>query len=208
MSSLDQGTQFSDAEANWENTENNAAVYRLSQNPEEIAAKYRPYLKTLAEVEFPEALKTRVDDSDLVQESLMKACRDLSGFRGTTEAELKTWLVQIMRNQLTDMVRFHGRQQRDILEESRTGLSGVCSRVESPSDRLKKNETYEWFWRHVETLPEDYRTVILLRQQQDLSFVEIATQMQRSPDAARMLWGRAIVALGELLEEAGVSVDL
>jgi RNA polymerase sigma-70 factor (ECF subfamily) len=201
MSSLDNGADLLPGD-------DDATMVWFRQNPEEIAAMYRPYLKTLAAVEFPEFLQSRVDDSDLVQDSLLKACRELSTFRGTTEAELKTWLVQIMRNQLTDLVRHHGRQQRDVLAETMTGLSGFPSRDESPSDQLKRRETHELFWKIVESLPIDYRTVIFLRQQQDLSFAEIADRMQRTPDAARMLWGRAVVALGERLEESEAAAKL
>jgi len=41
-------------------------------------------------------------------------------------------------------------------------------------------------------LPDDYRRVILLRYQEDRSFEEIGRLMQRSPNAARLLWLRAI----------------
>jgi len=61
--------------------------------------------------------------------------------------------------------------------------------------------TRESLWKAVNELPEDYKTVILLRQQMDLGFAEIAERMQRNPDAVRMLWGRAILALGEKCEE-------
>lgn len=44
-------------------------------------------------------------------------------------------------------------------------------------------------------LPDDYRRVIAWRQQEQLSFEEIGQRMQRSPDAARKLWARAIERL-------------
>ena len=81
--------------------------------------------------------------------------------------------------------------------------SGLSSNDPSPSEQLRTSESQERVWNIVNTLPEDYRTVILLRQQMDLTFVEIAEQMQRTPDAVRMLWGRAIVVLGEKLKALG-----
>jgi RNA polymerase sigma-70 factor (ECF subfamily) len=44
-------------------------------------------------------------------------------------------------------------------------------------------------------LPNDYRQIILLRYQQQLSFEEIGNQLGRTPDAARMLWVRAVERL-------------
>jgi RNA polymerase sigma-70 factor (ECF subfamily) len=41
-------------------------------------------------------------------------------------------------------------------------------------------------------LPEDYRRVISLRYQEGRSFEEIGRLMQRTPNAVRLLWLRAI----------------
>jgi RNA polymerase sigma-70 factor (ECF subfamily) len=49
-------------------------------------------------------------------------------------------------------------------------------------------------------LPEDYRRVITLRYEQQLSFEEIGQLLHRSPDAARKLWARAVERLQEELD--------
>jgi len=167
---------------------------------EALVLRYRPYLKSLAEAEFPEHLRTRVDDSDLVQETLLKAARQADQFRGSSEAELRAWLREILRNQITDCVRFHGRQQRDITVELSSPVYGLATSDPTASAELRDSESRERIWQAVKELPEDYQTVILLHQQMDLSFVEVAERMQRSPDAVRMLWGRALVMLGEKLK--------
>ena len=51
----------------------------------------------------------------------------------------------------------------------------------------------------LEQLPEDYRQVIMLRNIEDLSHEEVASRMQRTPGAVRMLWLRALAALREQL---------
>ncbi len=38
-------------------------------------------------------------------------------FAGTTEAELRNWLREILKNQITDTVRFNHRQQRSVQRE-------------------------------------------------------------------------------------------
>ncbi len=58
--------------------------------------------------------------------------------------------------------------------------------------------------RALETLPEDYRQVIVWRYQEERSFAEIAERMGRTENAVRKLWFRAI----ERLEQAlGGSID-
>jgi RNA polymerase sigma-70 factor, ECF subfamily len=49
-------------------------------------------------------------------------------------------------------------------------------------------------------LPPDDQAVVLLRHFDCLSFEEIGRRLDRSPDAARKLWGRAIVRLQHLME--------
>ncbi len=48
-------------------------------------------------------------------------------------------------------------------------------------------------------LPEDYRRVMLLRYQKEMTFAEIGREMRRSADAARMLWTRALERLKQEL---------
>ncbi len=67
--------------------------------------------------------------------------------------------------------------------------------------KKKRSAAREFLWKAVNALPEECKTVILLRQQMDLSFVEIADRMHRSPDDVRMLWGRSILMLGEKLRD-------
>ena len=165
-----------------------------------LALRYRPFLKAIAAAELPENLKSREDDSDLVQEALLKATREAKQFLGSTEKELESWLREILINQITDCVRFHSRQQRDVGVEIEIPLARLSADELSASEFVRKAEAKELTQRALHELPDDNRSVLLMRQQLDLTFTEIAERMQRSPDAVRMLWGRAILALGEKLK--------
>jgi RNA polymerase sigma-70 factor (ECF subfamily) len=70
----------------------------------------------------------------------------------------------------------------------------------SPSGEAMEHEQDQALQAALGRLPEDYRRVIALRHQEDLSFEEIGRLLQRSPDAARKLWARAIERLQEELE--------
>ena len=52
----------------------------------------------------------------------------------------------------------------------------------------------------LERLPKDHREVILLRYQEQLTFEEVGRRMDRSADAGRKLWWRALVRLQKELE--------
>ena len=62
------------------------------------------------------------------------------------------------------------------------------------------HERAQTLQRALERLPEDYRRVITLRHYEQHSFDEIGKQMERSPEAARKLWARAVELLKELLK--------
>ena len=53
----------------------------------------------------------------------------------------------------------------------------------------------------LERLPADYRTVILLRQIDGLSFGEISSRLGRSEDSIQKLWVRGLRALRDLMNQ-------
>jgi RNA polymerase sigma-70 factor (ECF subfamily) len=73
----------------------------------------RNYLRLLARTLIGQALRARLDDSDLVQETYLKAHRDFSSFAGTGEPALVAWLRQILVRSLADQVKHHRREGRD-----------------------------------------------------------------------------------------------
>jgi RNA polymerase sigma-70 factor (ECF subfamily) len=62
----------------------------------------------------------------------------------------------------------------------------------SPSEKVMRSEKAEIVRQALERLPDDYRRVLLLRYEDGRSFDEIGALMQRSGNAARKLWLRAI----------------
>ncbi len=178
----------------------NYAPSRRKLDAAALVEKYRPFLKSIAAAEFPDLLKTRIDASDIVQETLLRAHQQVSQFHGTTEAELQGWLRGILRHLLTDALRFNMRRRRDIKRED--GMPDIDPSCvdDTPSEQVRKRESWDAIWQAVSALPEDYRTVILMHHQYNLSFADIGERLQKSPDAVRMLWGRAILALTNRLK--------
>jgi RNA polymerase sigma-70 factor (ECF subfamily) len=87
---------------------------------------YRNYLRLIARSLVEGALQTRLDPSDLVQETFLKAHRELDQFAGSTEPELVAWLRQILVRKLADEARYHHRQARNLgRQESLVKAVGV-----------------------------------------------------------------------------------
>ena len=167
----------------------------------------RGYLLLIAQQELDPELQTKGGASDLVQQTFLEAQKDLPRFRGSTPEALRAWMRRLLLNNLANFRRDLQRARRRVSREvtidpgdSSTVGAGPPAGTSSPSAALKRDEQTLALERAVESLPEDYRRVIELRYRQERSFEDIADLMQRSPNAVRKLWARAIEALQQELE--------
>jgi RNA polymerase sigma factor (sigma-70 family) len=72
---------------------------------------------------------------------------------------------------------------------------GLAGSALSPSGVAIEHEEALALRRALERLPEDYLQVVVLRFEDGRSFEEIGRLTDRSPDAARKVWARAMVLL-------------
>jgi RNA polymerase sigma-70 factor (ECF subfamily) len=177
-----------------------------------LLERYRNYLLLLGRLQIGRRLRGKIDAADLVQETFLKAHRDFVKFRGSSEEELVSWLRQILAATLAMVVRHYlGTQRRDIRLEreladeldqsSRVLDQGLVTAGSSPSQQAARHEQAVRLADALERLPEDYREVLVLRHMEDLSFPEVARQMDRTLDSVKKLWTRALARLRRALGE-------
>src|SRR5438045_375680 len=75
---------------------------------------YRNYLRVLARTQVDQALRVRVDPSDLAQETLWEAHRAFGRFGGTTERELLAWLRRLLVRNVLDAAKRHRAGRRNV----------------------------------------------------------------------------------------------
>jgi RNA polymerase sigma-70 factor (ECF subfamily) len=161
----------------------------------------RAYLLLIAEEELDPELRRKGGASDLVQETFLEAQRDFLRFQGATPDEWRAWLRRLLLNNVTDFGRrYRVTTKRDAgrevpLDDSGGPARDLAAADTPPSGRAMAQEQSEALAAALTRLPEDYRQVILLRYQEQLSFEEIGSQLGRTPEAARMLWVRAVERL-------------
>jgi RNA polymerase sigma-70 factor, ECF subfamily len=170
---------------------------------------YRRYLALLARVQIGKRLQGKVDASDLVQETFLAAHRNFARFRGQSEAELVSWLRQILAANLADVFRrYLGTQGRDVRLEREIEADFDCSTMlldrglvapdSSPSHRAVRREQAVLLADALAQLPGDYREVLVLRHLEGLTFPEVARRMNRSLDSVEKLWMRGLARLRQL----------
>ncbi|HEY7427473.1 MAG TPA: sigma-70 family RNA polymerase sigma factor [Gemmataceae bacterium] len=174
---------------------------------------YRNYLRLLARLEIGRRLQGKLDDSDLVQETFLEAHRHFARFQGTSEAQLVSWLRQILAAKVANLLRHYlGTQGRDVrlerelaadLDNSSHALGEkLIASLSSPSQQAARREQVVLLANALERLPADYREVIILRHLEGESFPEIARRMERSVDSVQKLWLRALARLRRTFGES------
>jgi RNA polymerase sigma-70 factor (ECF subfamily) len=176
----------------------------------QILEACRAYLYTVAGAKRDFALQAKASDSDLVQETFLEAQRDFAQFKGVSEEELMAWLRQILLNNMANFTRsFRDVEKRSIDREVRQGPDSAAFDLAekmvandlSPSGIALAKEQAHKLQIALERLPDDYRQVLLLRYKEQQAFEEIAGQMNRSANAVRKLWTRAVERLQDEMRE-------
>jgi RNA polymerase sigma-70 factor (ECF subfamily) len=173
--------------------------------------QFRDYLRVLARLQLGPLLQGKLDPSDVVQETLLKAHEKQEQFRGHSDVEQAAWLRQILAHQLTDCARRFGAAGRDparersleeVLQESSARLEcWLAGDSPSPGGRVVCNEELLRLSRALAELPEDQRTAVELKHLQGWSVEAISRHMGRSSTAVGGLLRRGMKRLREVLKD-------
>lgn len=158
----------------------------------DLLQAYRPYLLSVAWQMLPKALLGKVAPSDLVQETLLRGYREFPEFTGNDWAELVAWLRQILVNQVADHVRRFDADKRNVHREVPLAGDLVDQQAVSPSQPLLTAEEWHRLRSGLDRLSTIHREVILLRHREGCTFGQIGHLLDKSPDAVRKLWERAV----------------
>ncbi len=166
--------------------------------------RHLPTLRARTRGRMPRALQAKVGASDIVQDALIAAFMGLGEFEDRGDGSFQRWLRQILEHKILDAERrFVGADKRSVSREARfrtdtSGVaSGLASAAPSPSAEVAGAEQSAALRAAVDSLAEDYRTVIRLVHHEGLTLADAGTSMGRSAEAARKLYGRALALLAD-----------
>jgi RNA polymerase sigma-70 factor (ECF subfamily) len=186
-----------------------ASMSPQSEAAERSIERYRDYLRLLARLQLDQRLQGKLDPSDVVQQTLLKAHQNREQFRGQTDAELAGWLRRILANTLTDAVRSFrlelgaARSLERSLEESSARLEAwLVAPEESPDGRARRHEQTLAVADALAQLPDDQRTAVEFHHLREMPVGEIATLMGKTEASVAGLLRRGLQRLRELLSES------
>jgi RNA polymerase sigma-70 factor (ECF subfamily) len=171
-------------------------------------------LKTAIRLRLDPAVRRRVDESDIVQETQLEAFRRLSTYLARPDqVSFRLWLRGIALDQLVSCRRREVEAQKRSVhrEMSLPAASSVAlaysliAGTSSPSQHVSKQEVAKLVRLVVAELPEQDREIILLRNFEGMTNQEAAQVLSVKPVTASKRYGRAVQRLQQRLLEAGFS---
>jgi RNA polymerase sigma-70 factor (ECF subfamily) len=139
-------------------------------------------------------LHNEADAEDVVQESFLKAYRNLSGFRG--DSKFSTWLLSITLNEARNRLRRAKSARMQSLDHSFDADGYISPALlrdwrEIPSEALERQEVRHLLYEAVDALPPMYREIFLLRDVEELSVADVAQVLQITEGLVKVRLHRA-----------------
>ncbi len=151
-------------------------------------------------------LRNDDDTQDALQEAYLRAWRALPSFR--SDAKLSTWLVRIAVNEALGRLRYPGAQVVPLNAPVNTDGENLeptmpANPDEEPESNAMRSQIRQQIEARIDTLPDQYRTVFMLRGVEELSVEEVSTALDIPEATVRSRFFRARGILRE-----GLSRDI
>jgi RNA polymerase sigma-70 factor (ECF subfamily) len=165
----------------------------------------------LANLQLTTELRRKLDPSDVVQQTLIRAHKAQENYQYQGSGEEVAWLRQILARCLADEVRNYTRDKRRIdlersleaqIEQSSVRLeSWLADSVTSPHERAERHEQVQQLADALAELPPDQRMAVELHHLEGLPVGQLAERMQRTRASVAGLLRRGLESLSNQLSE-------
>jgi RNA polymerase sigma-70 factor (ECF subfamily) len=176
----------------------------------QILEPFRKYLEVLAGLHLDRRLRGKLDPSDVVQQTMLRAISALGELRQREPEVLAAWLRRILARTLADAVKHYERDKRDValersleadLDRSASGFAAwLAADQTSPSGRAERNEELLKLVEALALLAEPMREVVVLKHCQGWTLQKIAERIDRSVPAVASLLRRGLEELRKRLK--------
>jgi RNA polymerase sigma-70 factor (ECF subfamily) len=139
---------------------------------------------------------------DVAQEAFLKAYRAIGGFK--REARFSSWLYQIATNLCRDRLRRRRTRATVSLEEMEETGGAIAETRPGADERLLQDDLARVVRRAIEALAEEQREVLILKEYEGLTFLEIAQALDVPVSTVKTRLYRGLGQLRQRLEREGV----
>ena len=120
-------------------------------------------------------LKNEEEALDLTQESFVRAWTALPNFRG--QSQFRTWLYRIVTNLCYNRLPNLRRSLNELGDDVIAEIPDKELNFDNPAQNVEARELRAYLHQAIDRLDENYRLLISLRYQSELSYEEIATML-------------------------------
>jgi RNA polymerase sigma-70 factor (ECF subfamily) len=120
-------------------------------------------------------LKNEEEALDLAQETFVRAWTALPNFRG--QSRFRTWLYRIVTNLCYNRLPTLRRSLHELGDDVIAGIPETEIAFDNPAHGLESRELRSYLHKAIDHLDENYRLLISLRYQNELSYEEIAAML-------------------------------
>jgi RNA polymerase sigma-70 factor (ECF subfamily) len=179
---------------------------------DELFARHRESLRDAIGLRFDKKLQSRVDPSDVVQETQIDAFRRLEDYLRRRPMPFRLWLLKTARERMIK-VREHHRAaaRRSVKREAplpdQTSLQlfrRLCGEPATAERIPERRELVRKVRDVLAELAEEDREILLMRYLEKLSNQEIGQVLDLEPGTVSKRHGRALLRLQKLLRDHGV----
>lgn len=175
-----------------------------------LLARHRASLRAFVALRLDPQLRSRLDPSDVVQETQAEAYDRLDDYLDRRPMSFRAWLLRTAYERLQKQHRRHRQARRDVGRELRLPekssaafAQSILARSNSPARNMNHQELSQRLKQALERLSPTDREVVVMRNFEGLSNAEIGYLLDLSGDAVSKRYGRALLRLNKLLGENG-----
>ncbi len=173
----------------------------------QLVQTHLPWLRQHVERRLGAFLRGRGDADDYLQDVLVDFLRDGPRFQVRDDAQLRALLARIVENTLRDRNDWFRAKRRylstsvRITRDSVLPLDPALQRSTTPTRDAVRTEVRDWVRLGLELLEGEDRKILLAREYEDRSFVQIGEELGMTANAVRMRWVRAVARLTEVMKD-------
>jgi RNA polymerase sigma-70 factor (subfamily 1) len=181
----------------------------------QFLGEFRDYLETLTFIYIDPRLRSEFSMSDIIQNTLFEAWRELERIEGLDDDGRKRWLRKMLMNNLLEEIERRRAGKRDFrrkqsldaaFEESSCRLkAGLAAEDTSPCGRLVAEEERQCLLEALSKLDPRQREALILQKYHGRTLAEIAGHMGCTIGAVAGLHARGLKNLHKFLTAMGIS---
>jgi len=154
----------------------------------------------------------REEARDLCQQIFIRVYRSLGDLRNPER--FSTWIYQIALNTCRDQLRQrqrHASLSLDHFEEEHgqphPALEGAASQAPPADARMHENDLRHLLSRALQTIPEEQRVVVVMKEYQNLKFTEIAAVLETQINTVKSRLYYGLKGLRKIFDQWGISKE-